>query len=72
VFSFDIGRRPFPKADSVGCRTCYALPMDFDEVDIRQGVPDYCRRRKRADLGDVRQVQIPGRDKLRPGILRVA
>jgi len=62
---FDIGSDLFPRlvADSAAF---YALPMEFEWVDIGK-VPDYWQAIRSVLQGDVRQVQIPGKQ-VRPGI----
>ncbi|NQV10471.1 MAG: NDP-sugar synthase [Cyanobacteria bacterium] len=62
---FDIGADLFPRLTAVGA-PFYALPMDFEWVDIGK-VPDYWQAIRSVLLGEVRQVQIPGRQ-VRPGI----
>ena len=44
----------------------YALPMDFEWVDIGK-VPDYWQAIRSVLLGEVRQVGIPGKE-VRPGV----
>ena len=63
--SFDIGSDLFPKLVEAGA-PFYALPMDFEWVDIGK-VPDYWQAIRRVLLGEVRQVAIPGKQ-IRPGI----
>ncbi|MFM7086945.1 MAG: sugar phosphate nucleotidyltransferase [Cyanobium sp.] len=62
---FDIGSDLFPKLVEAGA-SFYALPMEFEWVDIGK-VPDYWQAIRSVLQGDVRQVQIPGRQ-VRPGI----
>ncbi|MBW3048656.1 mannose-1-phosphate guanyltransferase [Prochlorococcus marinus XMU1403] len=62
---FDIGSDLFPKLVEEGA-PFYALPMDFEWVDIGK-VPDYWRAIRNVLKGDVRQVEIPGKQ-VRPGI----
>ncbi len=62
---FDIGSDLFPKLVEKGA-PFYALPMDFEWVDIGK-VPDYWRAIRNVLKGDVRQVEIPGKQ-VRPGI----
>lgn len=62
---FDIGADLFPKLVAAGA-SFYALPMEFEWVDIGK-VPDYWQAIRSVLQGDVRQVQIPGRQ-VRPGI----
>ena len=62
---FDIGADLFPKLVAAGA-SFYALPMEFEWVDIGK-VPDYWQAIRSVLQGDVRQVQIPGRE-VRPGI----
>ncbi|MCT0198128.1 NDP-sugar synthase [Synechococcus sp. CS-1325] len=62
---FDIGSDLFPRLAAAGA-PFYALPMDFEWVDIGK-VPDYWQAIRSVLLGDVRQVQIPGRQ-VRPGV----
>ena len=62
---FDIGADLFPRLAAAGA-PFYALPMDFEWVDIGK-VPDYWQAIRSVLLGDVRQVQIPGRQ-VRPGV----
>ncbi len=62
---FDIGADLFPKLVQEGA-PFYALSMDFEWVDIGK-VPDYWRAIRSILLGDVRQVDIPGKE-VRPGI----
>ncbi|MBM5806398.1 MAG: NDP-sugar synthase [Cyanobacteria bacterium M_surface_10_m2_179] len=62
---FDIGSDLFPRlvADNAAF---YALPMEFEWVDIGK-VPDYWQAIRSVLQGQVRQVQIPGKE-VRPGI----
>ena len=62
---FDIGSDLFPKLVEMGA-PFYALPMDFEWVDIGK-VPDYWQAIRGVLLGEVRQVGIPGKE-VRPGI----
>ncbi len=62
---FDIGSDLFPKLVEEGA-PFFALPMDFEWVDIGK-VPDYWRAIRNVLKGDVRQVEIPGKQ-VRPGI----
>ena len=62
---FDIGSDLFPKLVEAEA-PFYALPMDFEWVDIGK-VPDYWQAIRSVLQGDVRQVQIPGKE-VRPGI----
>jgi mannose-1-phosphate guanylyltransferase len=62
---FDIGSDLFPRLVAAGA-PFYALPMEFEWVDIGK-VPDYWQAIRSVLQGDVRQVQIPGRE-VRPGI----
>jgi mannose-1-phosphate guanylyltransferase len=62
---FDIGADLFPRLVEAGA-PFYALPMEFEWVDIGK-VPDYWQAIRSVLQGDVRQVQIPGRQ-VRPGI----
>lgn len=62
---FDIGADLFPKLVEAEA-PFYALPMEFEWVDIGK-VPDYWQAIRSVLQGDVRQVQIPGRQ-VRPGI----
>ena len=55
----------FPKLVEEGA-PFYALPMDFEWVDIGK-VPEYWRAIRNVLKGDVRQVEIPGKQ-VRPGI----
>jgi mannose-1-phosphate guanylyltransferase len=62
---FDIGSDLFPRLVKAGA-PFYSLPMEFEWVDIGK-VPDYWQAIRSVLLGEVRQVQIPGK-KIRPGI----
>ena len=62
---FDIGSDLFPRLVADGA-PFYALPMEFEWVDIGK-VPDYWQAIRSVLQGDVRQVQIPGKE-VRPGI----
>jgi mannose-1-phosphate guanylyltransferase len=62
---FDIGSDLFPKLVEVGA-AFYALPMEFEWVDIGK-VPDYWQAIRSVLQGQVRQVQIPGKE-VRPGV----
>ncbi|MBC1261766.1 NDP-sugar synthase [Synechococcus sp. BSF8S] len=62
---FDIGSDLFPRLVAAGA-PFYALPMDFEWVDIGK-VPDYWQAIRSVLEGNVRQVQVPGRE-VRPGI----
>ena len=62
---FDIGSDLFPRLVADGA-AFYALPMEFEWVDIGK-VPDYWQAIRSVLQGDVRQVQIPGKE-VRPGI----
>tara|TARA_Y100001968_G_scaffold51762_1_gene42694 strand:+ start:10565 stop:11743 length:1179 start_codon:yes stop_codon:yes gene_type:complete len=62
---FDIGGDLFPKLVEVGA-PFYALPMDFEWVDIGK-VPDYWRAIRSVLQGEVRQVDIPGKE-IMPGV----
>jgi mannose-1-phosphate guanylyltransferase len=62
---FDIGADLFPRLVAAGA-PFYALPMDFEWVDIGK-VPDYWQAIRSVLQGQVRQVQIPGQQ-VRPGI----
>ena len=63
--AFDIGSDLFPKLVAAGA-PFYALPMEFEWVDIGK-VPDYWQAIRSVLQGQVRQVQIPGKE-VRPGI----
>ena len=62
---FDIAADLFPRLVDSGA-PFYALPMEFEWVDIGK-VPDYWQAIRSVLQGDVRQVQIPGKQ-VRPGI----
>jgi mannose-1-phosphate guanylyltransferase len=62
---FDIAADLFPRLVASGA-PFYALPMEFEWVDIGK-VPDYWQAIRSVLQGDVRQVQIPGKQ-VRPGI----
>jgi mannose-1-phosphate guanylyltransferase len=62
---FDIGSDLFPKLVDSGA-PFYALPMEFEWVDIGK-VPDYWQAIRSVLQGQVRQVQIPGKE-VRPGV----
>ena len=62
---FDIGSDLFPRLVAAGA-PFYALPMEFEWVDIGK-VPDYWQAIRSVLQGQVRQVQIPGKE-VRPGI----
>ncbi len=62
---FDIGADLFPKLVDNNL-PFYALPMDFEWVDIGK-VPDYWSAIRSVLQGKVRQVDIPGKE-VRPGI----
>ena len=62
---FDIGADLFPKLVEVGA-PFFALSMDFEWVDIGK-VPDYWSAIRNVLLGEVRQIEIPGKE-VRPGI----
>jgi mannose-1-phosphate guanylyltransferase len=62
---FDIGSDLFPKLVETGA-AFYALPMEFEWVDIGK-VPDYWQAIRGVLQGQVRQVQIPGKE-VRPGV----
>jgi mannose-1-phosphate guanylyltransferase len=61
----DIGSDLFPRLVEAGA-PFYALPMEFEWVDIGK-VPDYWQAIRSVLQGDVRQVQIPGKE-VRPGV----
>lgn len=63
--AFDIGSDLFPRLVAAGA-PFYALPMEFEWVDIGK-VPDYWQAIRSVLQGEVRQVQIPGKE-VRPGI----
>ena len=62
---FDIASDLFPKLVTAGA-AFYALPMEFEWVDIGK-VPDYWQAIRSVLQGQVRQVQIPGKE-VRPGV----
>ena len=62
---FDIGSDLFPRLVAAGA-PFYALPMEFEWVDIGK-VPDYWQAIRSVLQGQVRQVQIPGKE-VHPGI----
>jgi mannose-1-phosphate guanylyltransferase len=62
---FDIGSDLFPRLVDAGA-PFYALPMEFEWVDIGK-VPDYWQAIRSVLQGEVRQVQIPGKE-VRPGV----
>jgi len=62
---FDIGSDLFPRLVASGA-PFYALPMEFEWVDIGK-VPDYWQAIRSVLQGQVRQVQIPGKE-VRPGV----
>tara|TARA_B100001250_G_scaffold409958_1_gene435390 strand:+ start:385 stop:1563 length:1179 start_codon:yes stop_codon:yes gene_type:complete len=62
---FDIGSDLFPKLVEIGA-PFYALPMDFEWVDIGK-VPDYWKAIRSVLLGELRQIDIPGKE-VRPGV----
>ena len=62
---FDIGSDLFPKLVEMEA-PFYALPMEFEWVDIGK-VPDYWKAISSVLLGEVRQVDIPGKE-VRPGV----
>ncbi len=62
---FDIGADLFPKLVEKEL-PFYALPMDFEWVDIGK-VPDYWSAIRSVLQGKVRQVEIPGKE-IKPGI----
>ena len=63
--SFDIGADLFPTLVKQGA-PFYALPMDFEWVDIGK-VPDYWQAIRSVLQGEVRQVGIPGKE-VKPGV----
>ncbi|MCT0206310.1 NDP-sugar synthase [Synechococcus sp. CS-1332] len=63
--AFDIAADLFPLLVESGA-PFFALPMEFEWVDIGK-VPDYWQAIRSVLQGDVRQVQIPGKE-VRPGI----
>ncbi|HIK15521.1 MAG TPA: NDP-sugar synthase [Leptolyngbyaceae cyanobacterium M33_DOE_097] len=62
---FDIGSQLFPKLVEMGA-PFYAVPMEFEWVDIGK-VPDYWHAIRAVLQGDVKNVQIPGKE-IAPGI----
>ncbi|NJR51574.1 MAG: NDP-sugar synthase [Leptolyngbyaceae cyanobacterium CSU_1_3] len=62
---YDIGGQLFPKLVEMGA-PFYALPMNFEWVDIGK-VPDYWHAIRSVLKGDVKNVDIPGRE-VAPGI----
>ena len=62
---YDIGGQLFPKLVEMGA-PFYAVPMDFEWVDIGK-VPDYWHAIRSVLQGDVKNVQIPGREVF-PGV----
>lgn len=62
---FDIGGQLFPKLVEIGA-PFYAIPMDFEWVDIGK-VPDYWHAIRAVLAGEVKNVQIPGRE-IAPGV----
>lgn len=62
---FDIGSDLFPRLVEAGA-PFYALPMEFEWVDIGK-VPDYWQAIRSVLQGQVRQVQIPGKE-VHPGV----
>jgi mannose-1-phosphate guanylyltransferase len=63
--SFDIGADLFPALVKHGA-PFYALPMDFEWVDIGE-VPDYWQAIRSVLQGEVRQVGVPGKE-VKPGV----
>ena len=63
--SFDIGADLFPALVKQGA-PFYALPMDFEWVDIGK-VPDYWQAIRSVLQGEVRQVGVPGKE-VKPGV----
>ncbi len=63
--SFDIGANLFPALVEQGS-PFYALPMDFEWVDIGK-VPDYWQAIRSVLQGEVRQIGIPGKE-IKPGV----
>jgi mannose-1-phosphate guanylyltransferase len=63
--SFDIGADLFPTLVKQGA-PFYALPMDFEWVDIGK-VPDYWQAIRSVLQGEVRQVGVPGKE-VKPGV----
>ncbi|OUC14981.1 MAG: mannose-1-phosphate guanyltransferase [Alkalinema sp. CACIAM 70d] len=62
---YDIGGQLFPKLVEMGA-PFYGLPMDFEWVDIGK-VPDYWHAVRAVLNGEVKNVEIPGRE-VRPGV----
>jgi mannose-1-phosphate guanylyltransferase len=62
---FDIGSDLFPLLVKSGA-PFFALPMEFEWVDIGR-VPDYWQAIRSVLMGEVRQVQIPGKEVI-PGV----
>ncbi|TVS07165.1 MAG: NDP-sugar synthase [Cyanobium sp. PLM2.Bin73] len=62
---FDIGSDLFPLLVNSGA-PFFALPMEFEWVDIGR-VPDYWQAIRSVLMGEVRQVQIPGKEVM-PGV----
>jgi mannose-1-phosphate guanylyltransferase len=62
---FDIGGQLFPKLVEMDA-PFYAIPMDFEWVDIGK-VPDYWHAIRAVLAGEVKNVQIPGRE-IAPGV----
>jgi mannose-1-phosphate guanylyltransferase len=62
---YDIGGDLFPKLVEMGA-PFYAVPMDFEWVDIGK-VPDYWHAIRSVLRGDIKNVQIPGKEVF-PGI----
>lgn len=62
---FDIGSDLFPLLVNSGA-PFFALPMEFEWVDIGR-VPDYWQAIRSVLMGEVRQVQIPGKEVI-PGV----
>ncbi|AFZ19487.1 sugar phosphate nucleotidyltransferase [Allocoleopsis franciscana] len=62
---YDIGGELFPKLVEMGA-PFYAVPMDFEWVDIGK-VPDYWHAIRSVLRGDIKNVQIPGKEVF-PGI----
>ncbi|MEX0268163.1 sugar phosphate nucleotidyltransferase [Leptolyngbyaceae cyanobacterium UHCC 1019] len=62
---FDIGGQLFPKLVETDA-PFYAIPMDFEWVDIGK-VPDYWHAIRAVLSGEVKNVQIPGRE-IAPGV----
>jgi mannose-1-phosphate guanylyltransferase len=62
---YDLGSQLFPKLVEMGA-PFYSVSMDFEWVDIGK-VPDYWEAIRGVLLGDIKNVQIPGRE-VRPGV----